>query len=149
MLPTMPCERRRSMVYSTSSSSSRIASLDSWEVVAMISSLCINALLWPQLRGAQAHIETRRVQTVVTNCHGNSCARRSNWGNFPMSSTLRRSATGKLNNLAIRTEFIQTHHGFSARKKLQQPTPALHYSTRNSSIHIPPTADTDDQSHGG
>lgn len=38
-------------------------------------------------------------------------------GIFPMSSTLRRSATGKLQNMANQTELFQTHHGFSAGEK--------------------------------
>src|SRR6188768_271618 len=107
-----------------------MASLDSWEVVAMISSLCIDALLWPRLRVAQAHVETRRIRAVVTNCHGNSCTLRSIRENQSRSSTRRRNAADKIQNLAIRAELIQTHHGFSAREKIKQLTPAVHYSTR-------------------
>src|SRR6185369_11614755 len=125
-----------------------MASLDSCEVVAMISSLCIDALLWQGLRFAQAHVETRRIHTAVTNCHGNSCTSRSYPEKLYRRSTLRRNTADKIQNLAFRAELIQTHHGYSAREKFQQLTPAVHYSTRPVSIDITPAAYADDQPHG-
>jgi hypothetical protein len=63
------------------------------------------------------------------------------------SSTLRRNAAGKIQNLAIRAERIQTHHGFSAREKIKQLTPGVHYSTRPVSIDITAATDADNHPH--
>src|SRR5215475_14107524 len=69
MLPTIPWERYRSILNSTSSSSSRIAIFVSWGVVEMINSFCIGTPV-PVDGGAQGHVETRRPEAKVTYCHG-------------------------------------------------------------------------------
>src|SRR4051812_9769907 len=112
-----------------------MASLDSCEVVAMISSLCIDA----PMAEAASRTGTRRDTSHPNIGHELS------WkllyveelsGNQNRRSTLRRNTAVKIQNLAVRAELIQTHHGYSAREKLQRLTPAVHYSTRPDSIDI-------------
>src|SRR6266850_3938650 len=90
----------------------------------MINSFCIETPV-PVSGSAQGHVETHRQKAKVTYCHGNSCARRSEF------SPLLNSVRAKLN-------------------KTLGANPRLNRNIACSpSIHVTAAADAHDKSDGG
>src|SRR5688572_33023266 len=139
MLPTTASARCRSIVNSTSSSFSRMASLVSWGVVAMISSLCIETPR-PGL-GAHRHVPRQS--------HPTSRHNELSWNSLcPRGATFAQLAPQRLRSIK------HQNVGESGQLRLARPRvidpgtlnscASGHYST-TLLIHVAPAPNVDDQ----